>query len=173
MLQALKAAERVAPPFAQVSNDSEQNKIIREWQARVFTQQVPPGQEQLYRLPIALKDLGLSNVTQPHPSGGPPTFSGVLYPSVAMWALADNVALLPAEVNSKLALFEVILLTVDSTSEVATPDGGKTTTVKIKRYDTARADANGNLVWGQSSQLITPDGTSASKLPPPRVLPPV
>jgi len=172
-LQALKAANRTTPSFAHVSNDSEPNKIIREWQARVFTQQVPQGQEQLYRLPIAIKDLALSNVGQPHPSGGPAKFSGVLYPSVAMWALADNVAILPAEVDSKLALFEVILLTVDSTREVATPNGGKTTTVNVKWYDIARADANGSLIWGQGSQLLTPNGTSASHLPPPRVLPPV
>jgi hypothetical protein len=171
-LRALKAAERIAPLFAQVPNDSEQNQIIRQWQARVFTQLVAPGQEELYRLPIALKDFALPTLMQPHP-GGPDRFSGILYPSVAMYALMDNMALPPAEVDAKFALFEVILLTVDSWSETPTPDGGKNTNVNVKWYDVARPDASRNLVWGQTSQVFTLTGTSAAHLPPPRVLPPV
>jgi hypothetical protein len=35
-----------------------------------------------------------------------------------MWLQGDNVAILPREVNTKLALFEVVLLTLDSVKEV-------------------------------------------------------
>ena len=122
-LRALKAAKRTAPSFAEVSNDSEQNRIIRTWQARVFTQHVPAGQEELYRLPIALKDFAL-------PTPGP--FSGILYPSIAMYALMDNVALLIPEVDTKLKLFEVIFLTVESSFETPTEDGGKKTGGQFK-----------------------------------------
>jgi hypothetical protein len=48
----------------------------------------------------------------------PDIFSGVIYPSVAMWLQGDNVAILPLEVDTKLTLFEVILLTLDSVKEV-------------------------------------------------------
>jgi hypothetical protein len=130
----------------------------------VFTQHVPAGQEELYRLPIALKDFAL-------PTPGP--FSGILYPSIAMYALMDNVAQLIPEVDTKLKLFEVIFLTVESSFETPTEDGGKKTEVNLRCWDFARPDSSGNLIWGQVSQVMSLDGTSAVNLPPPRVLPPV
>jgi hypothetical protein len=69
-----------------------------------------------------LKEYSLAQIGQPHP-GGPDVISGIVYPSVATWALGDNVAILPSEVDKKLALVEVILLTYDSTEVIPTDDG--------------------------------------------------
>ena len=63
VLQSMKS-NRDMPFFTKLANDSDRNVLIREWQARVFTQQVPSGQEHLYRLPIALKDFALSKMVQ-------------------------------------------------------------------------------------------------------------
>jgi hypothetical protein len=82
-LQALKT-NRETPFFAIVEDDSDRNRVIREWQARVFTQVVQKGNESSYRLPIALKEYALGRIVQ----GTQPTsmqFSGLIYPSIAMW----------------------------------------------------------------------------------------
>ena len=169
VLQTLKS-RRDLPFFAHVAGDSERNAILREWQAKVFTQHVTSGQEHLYRLPAALKEFALSNLVQIDPTL-PPVFSGVIYPSVAMWLLADNIAILPSEVDTKMALLEVILLTVDSIKKVSKEDGGVDTQFANKAYDYARADQDGNLIWGQRSQVILPPGTDVSRFTP-QLLPP-
>lgn len=156
---------REPPVFGQPKEDSERNALIREWQSRVFTQQVPSGKEHLYRLPIALKDFALRKFIQTDPNF-PKLFSGVIYPSVAMWLLGDNVAILPSEVDAKMTLFEVILLTLDSVKVVHKPDDSIETQMAMKPYDFARADSDGNLLWGQKSQVIYPTGTDASKFTP-------
>ena len=79
-------ARRELPSFAKSSADDERNRMIREWQCRVFTTTVPHNQEDLYRLPIALKDFALGRMVQTFPNL-PTLFSGVIYPSVAMWLL--------------------------------------------------------------------------------------
>ena len=145
---------REMPFFVNQQASDERNKMIREWQSRVFTAAVPPNQEHLYRLPIALKNLGLAQIAEPLPEG-PTLFSGVIYPSVAMWLLADNVAILPSEVDTKMELFEVMLLVIDSIIETPKPDGGKQTAHTLKAYDFAQADSQGNLIWGQKSRFVT------------------
>jgi hypothetical protein len=166
VLEASKS-NRSLPFFAQMKEQgqSERDRFIREWQARVFTQHVLPDQDHLYRLPIALKDFALGKMVQGDPKL-PDVFSGVIYPSIAMWLLADNIAILPTEVDTKLALFEVILLAVDGIKSSHKADGSIVTQVAMKMYDYARTDTNGNLIWGQKSQVVYPDGTDASKLTP-------
>jgi len=166
VLEASKS-NRNLPFFAQMKEQGQSDRVrlIREWQARVFTQRVPPDQDHLYRLPIALKDFALGKMVQVDPKL-PDVFSGVIYPSIAMWLLADNVAILPTEVDAKLALFEVILLVVDGTQEIHREDGSNVTQVAMKMYDYARADTSGNLIWGQRSQVVYPDGTDASRFTP-------
>lgn len=152
-------ARRELPSFAKWDADDERNRIIREWQSRVFTATVPRNQEHLYRLPIALKNFALAPMVQTYP-GVPTLFSGVVYPSVAMWFLADNIAILPSEVDSKLSLFEVILLTIDSVIATPTNDGGTQTAYSLKTYDHARSDKEGNLLWGQTSRIVYPPGVT-------------
>jgi hypothetical protein len=152
---------REMPLFVNQQATDERNHLIREWQSRVFTAAVPPNQERLYRVPIALKNFALAQIAGPLP-GGPTLFSGVVYPSVAMWLLADNVAILPSEVDSKMELFEVILLAIDSIIETPTPDGGKQTAHALKLYDFAQADSRGNLSWSQKSRIVTSPTEQAS-----------
>lgn len=169
VLKAFKAL-RELPYFANIQNDSDRNALIRDWQARIFTQRVPSGEEQMYRLPIALKEAALWKIGQPYPAG-PDLLSGIIYPSIAMWALGDNVAILPSEVDKKMALLEVILLTLDSVDLVSKDDGSTDTRMQVKAYDYAREGRDGTLVWGQKSQIIHQDGVEASKFSP-RILPP-
>jgi hypothetical protein len=82
----------------------------------------------------------------------------VTEPSVAMWLLADNIAIFPSEVDRKLNLFEVILLTIDSITVTPAEGGGTKTAHSLKTYDYARADEAGNLLWGQTSQIVYPPG---------------
>lgn len=163
-------SNRELPFFAKTSEQSDREQLIREWQARVFTQKVADGEEHLYRLPIALKNFALGKMVQTDPNA-PDIFSGVIYPSVAMWLLGDNVAILPSEVDSKMALLEVILLTLDSIKEEHKLDGSIHTAMNMKPYDFARPDAEGSLVWGQKSQIVFPNGVDASQFTP-SILPP-
>jgi hypothetical protein len=169
VLAAFKS-NRELPFFAKIKEQSDREKLIREWQARVLTQKTPPSEEHLYRLPIALKDFALGNMVQTDPNA-PDVFSGVIYPSVAMWLLGDNIAILPSEVDAKIALLEVILLTLDSIKEEHKEDGSIHTGMNMKTYDFARADGNGNLVWGQKSQIVYPNGVDASQFTPKILLP--
>lgn len=165
-------AQRELPSFAIFPDDeeTERNRLLREWQARVFTQHVPEGEKFRYRLPIALKDFALGEVVQTR-VGGPMLFSGVTYPSVALHMLGDNVAMLPSEVDANLDLFEVAYMTLDSieTTEI---DGATRTRKNMKFLDFARPDSEGNLVWGQKSQIVYPEGTDASRYVP-AIRPPV
>jgi hypothetical protein len=155
---------RDLPFFSSTAGETEANRLVREWQARVFTQQVPRGQSELYRLPIALTEFALSKVLEPNPNK-PQRFSGIMYPSVALHLFSDNVAILPSEVDAKMDLFEVILLTLDRISEI--PGGGGAETHRcVKPYDYARADAHGNLIWGQKSQIVLAEGIDASQTTP-------
>ncbi len=88
-------ALRELPFFSNPESGSDRNWLIRQWQARVFTQRVPAGQEHLYRLPIALKEAALWQIGQPIPKDLK-MLSGIIYPSIATSALADNVAILPS-----------------------------------------------------------------------------
>jgi hypothetical protein len=154
-------SRRELPQFAAPQVETQHNKLIREWQARVFTARVPEGQEHLYRLPLALRDLALSGIATSDPHS-PSAFSGIVYPSVAMWLLADNVALLPQEVDTKLKLFEVMLLVIDDIKVAATPDGGQNIEHRFRVIDIATPDKSGNLLWGQQTRLYNPEG-----VPPP------
>jgi hypothetical protein len=163
-------ALRELPFFSNPESGADRNWLIRQWQARVFTQRMPVGQEHLYRLPIALKEAALWPVGQPN-AKGLETFSGIIYPSVATSALADNVAILPSEVEKKMALLEVNFLTVDS-AQMITGNGVSTAAeMRVIAYDCARSAEDGNLVWGQQSQIL-PKGRDGMNLSDLRVLPP-
>jgi hypothetical protein len=161
---------RELPDFAKEKPEPERNRILREWQARVFTQHVPEWQEELYRLPIALKDFAMTAIRQPDLTA-PQRFSGVMYPSVAMHLFSDNVAILPSEVDAYLDLFEVVLLTVDGIDQSTDQEGKTQTNTRLKPYDYARPDPHGKLMWGQKSQIVLAEGVDASHFPP-TLLPP-
>jgi hypothetical protein len=146
--------------------------MVMEWQARVFTQPVEPGQEDRYRLPIALKEFALTELGGiPDEQAGPRYFSGILYLSIALELGGNNFAILPEEVDKKLALFEVSLIVVDHYSECVNSAGDVERSWNTKLYDTARPDSEGNLVWGERSQIWYASGFDVSKVKPKLLLP--
>jgi hypothetical protein len=161
---------RELPFFSNPESGSDRNWLIRQWQARVFTQRVPAGQEHLYRLPIALKEAALWPIGQPNPQGLE-KLSGIIYPSVATSVVTDNVAILPSEVDKKMALVEVSFLTVDSARMISGSGASTAAEMRVVSYDCARSTEDGNLVWGQQSQILprVDEGMNLSDL---RILPP-
>ncbi|MGA2535410.1 MAG: hypothetical protein ABSF53_05305 [Terracidiphilus sp.] len=163
-------ALRELPFFSNPETGSDRNWLIRQWQARVFAQRVPGGEEHLYRLPIALKEAALWAIGQPNPKGLE-RFSGIIYPSIATSALADNVAILPSEVDAKMALLEVNFLTVDSARMITGCEANTAAEMRVISYDCARSTEDGILVWGQESQIL-PKGVEGMTVSDLRILPP-
>jgi hypothetical protein len=79
--------------------------FIKHFFATEFAKIVPPGQEYLYKLSIAIAELHFSN----------DMFGGLLYPSMAMRANADNLALKPECVDNHLSIRKVEYTRVDET----------------------------------------------------------
>ena len=79
--------------------------FIKQFFATEFAKIVPPGQEYLYKLSIAIAELHFSS----------DMFGGLLYPSMAMRANADNLALKPECVDKYLSLRKVEYIRVDET----------------------------------------------------------
>jgi hypothetical protein len=163
-------AMRELPYFSNPESGADRNWFIRQWQARVFTERVPVGQEHLYRLPIALKEAALWPIGQPNPQGIE-KLSGIIYPSISTAALGDNVAILPSEVDKKMVLLEVNFLTVDSARKITSKGTSTAAEMRVIAYDCARATDEGHLVWGQKSQIV-PRGNDGMNLSDLRVLPP-
>ena len=77
--------------------------FIKHFFATEFAKVVPLGQEYLYKLSIAIAELHFSNEM----------FGGLMYPSMAMRANADNLALKPECVNKHLSVRKVEYIRVD------------------------------------------------------------
>jgi hypothetical protein len=163
-------ASRELPYFSNPANGSDRNWMIRQWQARVFTQQIPDGQEHMYRLAVALKEAALWPINQPI-RNGVEMISGIIYPSIATSALGDNVAILPSEVDKKMALLEVNFLTVDYARLIQEGGLNNLTEMRVIAYDCARPAEDGALIWGQRSQLL-PKGEAGMRVSNLRVLSP-
>jgi hypothetical protein len=146
-LMKMQGVKRDFPHFATPPSefDAETFEILRKWHSKVFTQNVPRGFEELYRLSISISHLFFGQ----HSRGGE-LIGGVFYPSVGLRGEADNIGLLPSEVDSKLSLIEVSFHRVDGTL----PDRHGMVYPNPTPLNFARADAAGNLVWNQKSQLI-------------------
>ncbi len=163
-------ASRELPYFSNPANGSKRNWMIQQWQARVFTQRIPVGQEHLYRLTIALKEAALWPINQPV-RDDMKMISGIIYPSVATSALGDNVAILPFEVDERMALLEVNFLTVDYARLVHERGVSNCAEMRVIAYDCARPTEDGTLVWGQRSQTL-PKGEAGMQVSDLRILPP-
>lgn len=95
--------------------------------ARVFAERIQPGNERRYRLSAAIAQCLLR---------GPA--DGLLYPSIAMSANADNIALRASVADEKLAFIGVERVRIED----VTPTGYQTSVL-----DYATADGNGVLDW--------------------------
>lgn len=79
--------------------------FMKQFFATEFAKVVPLGQEFLYKVSIAIAELHFSN----------DMFGGLLYPSMAMRANADNLALKPECVDNHLSIRKVEYIRVDET----------------------------------------------------------
>jgi hypothetical protein len=138
------AAGRPLPDYVDPGGYGERNLAICNWQARVFTADVGVGKEERYRLPIGLKSLaiGVGGPTDHNP------YSGIQYPSIASQLRKDNIALFPWEVDRKLELSEVTLLTVDSPAAYPSTGPSPSGEFDVRQLDSAHPDGKGKLVWG-------------------------
>jgi hypothetical protein len=103
--------------------------FIKQFFASEFAKIVPPGQEFLYKVSIAIAELHFSNEM----------FGGLLYPSMAMRANADNLALKPECVDNHLSIRKVEYIRVDD----ADASGFRVTILDFA--DTF--DENGGIQW--------------------------
>ncbi len=133
-----------------IPGESDNNWMVREWQARIFVEKVPDDCEERYRLPNAFADLILcGSEANKHDA----KYScGIAYPSIAFDLVPDNIALPPWVVDERLDLVEVMLVTQDNN----THESGQRNLWNLRTYDFARPDTDENLVWGQSSQVFVP-----------------
>ena len=96
---------------------SASNQLIGSYFAAEFSKIVPTGQEYEYKISIAIAEkLYIANL-QLDPTrdaiSGEPRFGGLIYPTIAMRANVDNVALLPEFVDRYLVLSSVEWIRVD------------------------------------------------------------
>jgi len=81
----------------------DRNKLVEEFLAEVFTVPVVSGQnDHSYKLSIAISEISLTG----------PGFDGLLYPTVAMSANADNLALVPQYVDTHVRFVSADYLVV-------------------------------------------------------------
>lgn len=97
------------------------NKLVANFFASEFSCVVPQGQEYLYKISIAIAEklyqgnLHMDSVGEEF--DGERRFGGILYPTLAMRANSDNVALLPEFADRYLRLESVEWVRVDSVSD--------------------------------------------------------
>jgi hypothetical protein len=110
-------------------NFEKTTSIIKLFFATEFAKIVPPGQEHLYKLSIAIAELHFSN----------DMFGGLLYPSMAIRSNADNLVLKPECVDKHLSLRKVEYIRVDETDDKG---------FKVSILDFADTfDENGHIKW--------------------------
>jgi len=117
-----------------VALSKDQNREIKEAFSEYFTRKVSADQSFQYRLTVALAEMHLGTIID-HKT----QFAGVLYPSVRMWANADNVALLPWFVDDHLEFRKAVHVRIKGRTE---------TSFDIDYLDAAHEfDDAGKLKW--------------------------
>lgn len=130
----------------------EASGVVEEFLATCFTTEIEPGKGFLYKLPIAVAEKFLVS----------DLFDGILYPSIAMRANADNIALNPAYVDRSLKFVSAEFVRVDKVLDF------KYEVTVLDFANEVRTD--GSLVWlgrrpnwkltekGQMLRMIVEDG---------------
>lgn len=126
-------ATREAPSFLP-ARDNASTDDVDDLLSELFAERVPSEKYSHYKVTAAIAELHYELL-----EGGAQQFAGVLYPSVAMWANGDNVALRPWFVAANLKWTKALHIRVDSFD-------GKT--YSITDLDSARDhDESGALKW--------------------------
>lgn len=116
------------------SRDQSKNVIEDDALSDVFAERVQAHERIKYKLTAAIGELHYGLL-----EGGRRKFGGVMYPSVAMWANGDNVALLPWFVDEHLQITKAIHLKVNEAGE-------KSYSIDVLD-ESRRLDEEGCLVW--------------------------
>ena len=131
-------AQRGAPSWlstrAVEPQDAQSNFHKVDLLGELFAQRVQPFELEKYKLTAAIAELHYGLL-----EGGARQFAGAMYPSVAMWANGDNIALRPWFVDAHMHLTKAIHIRVDSTEDK---------TFSITELDKAfDVDSQGKLRW--------------------------
>jgi len=146
---------REFPEGTELPNQTNRGRLIREWQSRVFTKLVPEGSEHLYQITNALTSFALSPIIQPDKSL-PQEFAGVIYPTLAVNFIDDNIALLPKIVDSSLALVDVGLIRIPAMEDITSEGVVKGEKNYIEIVDTAHEfRRDGRIVWNRESTAMS------------------
>lgn len=123
------------PPLSSVFDATSNGALLRAL-SKFFMHRVEPDETYKYKLTVAIGELHMG-VVMNHPQHD--KFSGIVYPSVRMWANGDNVALLPDFVDRALVFKKAIHVRVESRTD---------STFQITSLDAATSfNANGELQW--------------------------
>lgn len=122
----------------------DENREIKEAFSRYFSRQIMSDESFYYKLTVALAEMHLGNLSTKNPQffdmiKKNPQFSGILYPSVRMFANGDNLALLPWFVDRYLEFRKAVHIRIK---------GRTATTFNVEYLDAAHGfDVSGNLAW--------------------------
>lgn len=124
-------SNRQNPAYGEMKNyESEYAKsIVDNFLADEFTKIVPHEMNHLYKITVAIAEKLFSDEM----------FDGLLYPTMAMKANADNLAIKPSSVDKKLIFKNAEFIQIKSKQN---------STYEINRLDFANSvDANGRIQW--------------------------
>jgi hypothetical protein len=119
---------------------------LRDLLSEVFAEKIFDGMESKYKLTAAIAELHWGPL-----EGGARQYAGVLYPSVAMRANGDNIALLPWFVDSNLVWTKSMHILVEAVEEQS---------FSIKDLDKSLSlGEDGKLVWaGRAGTVLSSPG---------------
>ena len=116
---------------------SSRNTLIADFLASEFTRVVPPGNEHFYKFSIAIAE---KLYIGPLHDEEFDRLGGILYPTIAMRANSDNLALIPEFVDRFLSLEAVEWIRVDS--------GGANLKLQVTKLDFADSfGGTGQIEW--------------------------
>ena len=112
-----KGADRICPNWGDEKDPPSwatlENQIVTRFLAKEFTKIVPIGKEVHYKTSVAIaEELTQRDIT--FPNGKKIKFAGLLYPTIAMRANDDNLAVKPEFVDLHFKLDQVEYLRVDT-----------------------------------------------------------
>jgi hypothetical protein len=151
------SSNRQAPASWQTPNahphiESRANKLVHQFLADEFSKFVSPSRSFEYKLSIAIAEKLLFGNLDASVAEGPQDsrFAGLVYPSLAMRANSDNVALVPEFVDKYFSLREVEYIRIDT----AQPENLK---YEVTIVDFANTFADGLIEWkGRNRQWTLP-----------------
>lgn len=136
-------SNRGVPTFGEGYKPTTSDLIVNKYFANEFTKIVPEGEEHLYKISVAISEKLYGGELHMEIAGdsykGPMEMSGLMYPTIAMRANSDNIALKPHIVDKYLTLEQVEYIRVDSEHDFK---------YEVKVIDFANSfHENGTIEW--------------------------